>query len=335
MRVAFTSCASPRMVPNQDVWGLIAQAQPDVLVLLGDNIYSDVPDLSVFQLAALSDLEFAEHLVQRYQEQLHVPGFAALVQTPGLRSYAIWDDHDFLWNDTNKAPVIYQPEHRGKMQIATSVMREFRRVLAARDVSLFPLDGGDARVWQDWIDGDAWKPLGSSSVPLEPDGRSWLHLTDGRSWRDRETLLGPVQRAALETEFGGLRSDALHVIASGSTFDQGDCWTDFPADNQWLMDRLQGRGWLMLSGDIHYNRYKVHGDAHQGRLVEATASGAAIHWLLNQVVPGKEVCNYGLLELTPDQVRVQLVAHKMAKGLHANSSYLHARSAGGSLVIAD
>lgn len=331
MRIAFTSCASPRMVRNQEVWGLIAQTQPDVLVLLGDNIYSDVPDLSVSQLSALSDLEFAEHLVQRYQEQLQVPGFAALIQTPGLRSYAIWDDHDFLWNDTNKAPVIHQPQHRGKMQISISLMREFRRVLATHDVSLFPANGGDARVWQDWIDGDAWKPLGSSSVPLEPDGRSWLHLTDGRSWRDRKHLLGASQRAVLEKEFGDLRSDALHVIASGSTFDQGDCWTHFPTDGQWLLDRLQGRGWLMLSGDIHYNNYRVHGDANKGQLVEATASGAAIHWLLNKVVPGKEVCNFGLVELTTDQMTIQLVANKMIKGEHANRTYQHARSAGGAL----
>ena len=94
-KLAFTSCASATAYPHsQPVWAQIAAESPDALVLLGDSIYIDVPGQ-----VPLGDHEFAVHVHQLYQRQLAIPEFRALVARVGLRSFAIWDDHDFLWND--------------------------------------------------------------------------------------------------------------------------------------------------------------------------------------------------------------------------------------------
>ena len=50
MRIAFTSCSSIRLVPDQRVWADILGQQPEHVVLLGDNIYNDVPDTGMTAL---------------------------------------------------------------------------------------------------------------------------------------------------------------------------------------------------------------------------------------------------------------------------------------------
>ena len=45
MKLAFTSCMDAVRVPDQPIWDQIRAEQPDVLLLLGDQIYMDWGDL--------------------------------------------------------------------------------------------------------------------------------------------------------------------------------------------------------------------------------------------------------------------------------------------------
>lgn len=104
MRIAVTSCFSAALFKKQPVWKGIAAARPDVLLLLGDSIYLDcsggqAPDgspLDADGVQSLSAHDFARHAHGLYRKQLQHADFKALIATPGLKTYAIRDDHDFL-----------------------------------------------------------------------------------------------------------------------------------------------------------------------------------------------------------------------------------------------
>jgi alkaline phosphatase D len=307
MKIAFTSCTCAGLVSNQPVWDTIRAAQPDHVVLLGDNIYNDVPSPALSVLQAMNAHEFAEHLYVRYAQQLANPKFRDMVAAPGITVHAIWDDHDFAWNDAEGAVMQGQPAQADKVKISTSFMREFRRVLAAKDLTLFPSSAGDAAFWAEYL-APVFTPLGATSIRLEADGRSWLHLTDGRTERRRRrTMLGGAQRAQLAQAFAA-HPDALHIIASGGTFSQQDCWAKYKDDFKWLKECMGASTWLMLSGDVHLTGLLTHKVSGAGRLVELTASGAASVANLNPVLPGPELRNHGMVELLADDAKLDLLA---------------------------
>ncbi len=111
MRIAFTSCMSAYSFPDQPVWDQIAQYQCDDLVLLGDSAYYDADGASTNGIQAMDANTFALHAHARLYKQVSHPRFAALVQSPMLRTHAIWDDHDFLWNGACGAQIEGQPQY--------------------------------------------------------------------------------------------------------------------------------------------------------------------------------------------------------------------------------
>src|SRR5690242_4260531 len=98
MRIAFASCMFNRIVERQPVWDWIAAKAPDHLVLLGDSLYLDL-QIGGRHPQDMLPMEFAEHLYTLYGELMAQREFAPLVSALRGRVHAIWDDHDFLWND--------------------------------------------------------------------------------------------------------------------------------------------------------------------------------------------------------------------------------------------
>ncbi len=304
MRIAFVSCVCTSKFPDQPVWDWIAAQQPDQLVLLGDSLYLDVP-LNGPHPMAMGDDEFAQHLHGRYSELLAQPRFVSLVRSlPAGTVHAIWDDHDFLWNDAEGAEAKATPLHREKVRLSTAFFEAFRAALQARlAAGAFPAVYNDARFW-DPAQGD----LGIPSIALLPD--LWLHLSDGRSHRTRtwpwpeskRSLLGEPQRQRLEAAFKAA-PQALHLLASGSTLAE---WKrNYARDWQWLQQLASAQRTLVLSGDIHRNET----DAFFTKgwpLHEATSSGASVK---DAVVVGAMRRNFGLLDIDAQQVAVRLFAN--------------------------
>jgi alkaline phosphatase D len=79
---------------NERMWNTIGQTQPDVLLLLGDNVYSDNPKSPAMQ----------HYCYYRRQSR---PEFRKLVSTTPV--FTIWDDHDFGTNDCWGGPDIETP----------------------------------------------------------------------------------------------------------------------------------------------------------------------------------------------------------------------------------
>src|SRR5216117_398931 len=126
MRIAFASCMFTRVFADKQVWDWIAQSAPDRVVLVGDAFYLDLNGAA--HPRDMSDDEFAQHLFALYGELIAQPQFAALVNAmPAGTVHAVWDDHDFLWNDALGADV--HPVHTEKVRLTTAFFEAFRAAL--------------------------------------------------------------------------------------------------------------------------------------------------------------------------------------------------------------
>ncbi len=84
MKIMFGSCA------NQDkdlpLLGIAAKQQPDAFIFLGDNIYGDTYVMDTLRA--------------KYSRLASKKEFQDLNETSKV--FAVWDDHDFGWNDIGK-----------------------------------------------------------------------------------------------------------------------------------------------------------------------------------------------------------------------------------------
>lgn len=307
LKIAFTSCAEATQFPHQPVWDRIAQARPDHLVLLGDSVYYDVHDADTARIKAMSVGDFGRHAHDRWRRQLDCPEFRALVGR--VPTHAIWDDHDFLWNNACGADLAADPQWDGHLAYSRCLFRAFRDALAMRP------GPGRMPAFETFDHTVPMPPPGYAPLQLAPGVR--LHLTDGRSHKagnGRKALLGRAQIAALADNCA---SGDIHVVASGVVFEKkswwggnasGETWADCEDEHRALLDlAMRRRRLILLSGDIHDLRFARYRRAEADCwLYEATASGAALpDWLLASDHP-KTRDHWGLLTIDDDGVEVGL-----------------------------
>ena len=95
-RIGFGSCAHQDQ--PQPVWDAVAAAEPDLFLLIGDNIYADTNDMQVMR--------------DKYARFNAVPGFAKLRQRVPLMG--TWDDHDY---GANNAGVEYPMKRQSQQAL--------------------------------------------------------------------------------------------------------------------------------------------------------------------------------------------------------------------------
>jgi alkaline phosphatase D len=299
MKVAFTSCFDAVRDAVQPAWDVLAAQQPEHLVLLGDNIYMDygLGDHLPLGKPELPLAEWTELMYSLYKRQWAVASFQRAVARPTV--HAIWDDHDFAWNNSRGAggkpshPDFVPDDFRRSSQMLFELYRDALRK-KPRDYPANPLAGHAApQVQRDGI---------QAHVDLRPGLR--LHLLDGRSFRERKggifgpkgSLLGAAQRQALEAAL--LPAPGINLIASGTTLRKD--WAKY-SDLSWLQQTAATHRLLVLSGDVHDREFRDHG----GGLFEATASALA-----NPPGPtaalGHKTGVFGVLDVQPDHLEVAL-----------------------------
>ena len=299
MKLAFASCMSHTVFSQQPVWDQIATHQPDRLVLLGDSIYIDTtPYLNNVHPKRMENVDFLQHLLARWRVQLDQPQFRALVTA--VPTDAIWDDHDFLWNEHFEEKAITKKVYVENIRITRALFNAFCRTLDARLApGSFPTAYNDAAINQ------VNEPAPGYKLRHLEDGLK-LHLTDGRSWRLGRDMLGAAQRSQIAAKMAESPA-AVHLLASGTVL-RNDCdarWEDFD-DYDWLQALARQYKILMLSGDIHSNRLSSL-DLGGGRwLHDATSSGAAIRQLISS---GSKCENYGLLNTSATALRLDFFSH--------------------------
>ena len=203
----------------QPIFATILGKKPDLFLFGGDNHYGNTPDL--------------ESLWWNYRWALDRPERAALLAaTPTL---AIWDDHDFVGNNTNGTA----PEP-GKQNAA----RAFSHYWANLGYGTATTPG----IFSKYSYGDVDFFLLDNRYHRSPDGEPG------------GDLLGEAQTTWLRE--GLLASEAtFKVLVSGSIWSAtgGESWLDFPAARASLFDFLRDeniQGVVLMGGDIHRSQLR-------------------------------------------------------------------------------
>lgn len=257
-RVLFGSCVNQNL--PAPIFERMLQADPELLIFLGDNVYADTAGMQVMR--------------DKYQQLAALPRFEELRQhCPVL---AIWDDHDYgqndggadfaqraasqevfvdFWGDPpdsprRKRPGVYDAHLFGpagqRLQVILLDTRYFRS----------PLQRGERRTGGPYV--------------ADPD--------------PNKTMLGEAQWQWLEKQ---LREPAeLRIIATGIQFAAEaagqETWSNLPAERQrmiQLIRRTGAEGVLFLSGDRHWSEVSAVRDGAPYVLYDITSSS------LNQIHP--------------------------------------------------
>lgn len=270
-RIAFGSCASQqRPCP---IWGAIADYRPDMLLLLGDNIYADVLE---GRLVPSTPARIAE----AYEQLASLPDFQRLrTKTPIL---ATWDDHDYGDNDAG-----VEWEHK---DVAAKLFHDF----------FGTPDDSPLRKQQGIYNAKIIGPPGKRVQIIMLDTRffrSPLSQSETRmpGWRSRPyipatgpsaTMLGEAQWEWLAEQLrqpAELRiiGSSIQVISDEHPFEK---WGNFPDEQQRLYALIRdtrANGVVIISGDRHLGDISVENSLVGYPLYDITASGlnqATLAW---------------------------------------------------------
>jgi len=229
-RAAFGSCARLQIDTRQPIFDVVRQLEPDLMFFLGDNIYADTGEPS-----AMADL---------YRRQREIESLKPVIRsTPSL---AIWDDHDFGQNDSDR----------------TNLIRE-------QSLALFK------SYWANPSYGAANNP--GVYFKYEYCGVDFFFL-DGRYYRDRadgpdvpgKTMLGAAQKQWLKDELRASRAP-FKVLVSGGGFSKaergGDSWAVFTHERDEIFEHIRAHnigGVFGISGDSHMGELNCVPRSEQG-----------------------------------------------------------------------
>lgn len=239
-RIAFGSCLDQEKPPLP--WQDIISRQPDVFMMLGDNVYADTeagvyvgPNLPVMRRA--------------YAALGAQTGFQALrAQVPIL---AVWDDHDYGLNDGGSENPIKQEAKNifsdffdipadDPMRAREGTYRAAVHGPPGRRVQIIQLDTRWFR-----------SPLKETDEYNMPGKQRFVPDDD-----PQKTLLGASQWKWLEAQLrepADLRLilSSIQVLAQGHGWER---WGNFPREQQRLFDLIRdtgAQGVIFLSGDRH------------------------------------------------------------------------------------
>jgi alkaline phosphatase D len=313
LKVAFTSCCHPRKHPNQPGWLQVLAHEPDVLLLIGDNVYLENHWWNIWvnrPVNTLSDEDFAIYLHERYQMQWQVPQFRTLIEHLHRRHTLILgtvDDHDFLGND-----FCVTDTTQTKAKIARVLHRQFI------DFCNHPSSNYPAR--PDWrsaqVDAEFESGLGlATHVKWVEQGLS-LTVLDNRSYRQKVDKRNPNAAQALGRRqldwLATCLQDNLPVklVFSGSPLTDGTKhWArgsplqDYPAEYKQLCELYRAQTdhcIIHVGGDLHYNDFKLK-DA-QNPCINLTSSGIGSGW---QPFASSPNSNWGLIEWGGGQLSIR------------------------------
>jgi hypothetical protein len=314
MKIAFTSCCDSWNDPIQSAWLYLAKHNPEVLVLLGENVSMNYglrkhPN-GLDESNTLSPPIFAKKMYENYAKQWAIPSFQKVIrQIPTI--HAIWDDHDFAWNNgrgegttcTCLKPSKCKCEHVSPIyrMISRTLFGQFRDALATKpSATAYPLNPYQYGI-----------PAGLTGLPytgiektLNLSNNVHLHLLDGRSYRPDanidHSMLGYKQQAALAAVLND--SNAIHLIASGTTLKDWERYNDYT----WLKTQSKNKKIIVLSGDVRTPDIRKH---HDDQVFEFTASAMAQPVKISGIT-GKESNIFGILDIEEEEIKVNIWKNK-------------------------
>ena len=279
---------------NERMWDTIRRREPSAFLQMGDNVYIDHPEIPEVQQYC-------------YYRRLSHPMYRRFAANTAI--YAIWDDHDFAFND--------HPGGGADPNLPAwkrSVLRIFKENfvnpyyggqtwpgvwhdLSIGDVDFFLLDGRYYRT-------DATKPNPSMLGPVQ---KRWLLDKLKASKATFKVIASPVPWA-FSTKGGTSKRDDGTVIKRGI-----DTWEGFPEEREEIFSFIEKNhieGVFLISADRHRsdlwkiereNGYTLY-DAMSSKVTNNKS-----HGLMDGAVFGYNAkCSYGLLTFDTDRVDPEL-----------------------------
>ncbi|WP_199611109.1 alkaline phosphatase D family protein [Flocculibacter collagenilyticus] len=295
--IAFGSCA--KQSNEQVIWQAIAKDTPDLMLMLGDNVYHDTHDPKIIKAT--------------YEQLGSNSNFKAFQQRFPI--YATWDDHDYGEPDGGK-------HFKGK-QASKKALLDFFNI--PKNSELYEPSRGiqdviylgennelqiimlDTRWYRDTIE-----------LSDEPENiRQQKKLGPFSPTVDtKKTMLGKEQWQWLEEQL--TRPAKIRIIVSSiqviPEFTGWEAWANYPHERTKLLNLLAEKPSekiLLLSGDVHRGEFSKLQSTNGATLWEVSSSGLDAkvypaapnkHRVGNAVVS----LNYGLvnIELTGDKAKV-------------------------------
>lgn len=226
IKVAFGSCARYEADPVQRIWTAVEQLHPDLFFWLGDNIYSDVADVDI--------------MAEKYERQREVVSLRPLLRS--VPNLAIWDDHDFGFNNSDRTNPIKQE--------SLKLFKDF------------------------WANPSYGQPANPGVYFKYSYGAVDFFFLDCRFYRDPyqsedangKTILGQVQLEWLKKELKESKG-VFKVLISGHEWEEmeaghalNDSWASYLEERNAVFDYIQSNkinGVVLLSGDTHVGELKV------------------------------------------------------------------------------
>lgn len=234
--VVFGSCLDTHQHPMLDRTLTLPR---DLFIFMGDNVYADKGGIPMMQ--------------EKYALLKQSSFFQGLKNKPIL---ATWDDHDFGLNDggvdcpiKNEAQVEFW---NWLDEPATSPRRMQQGVYHAQT---FGPEGKRAQVIL--LDTRYFR----SPLKKVPKEQAMIGGTSVPTDDETTTMLGEAQWRWLENV---LREPAeLRIVVSSVQFAPeahgGECWANFPHEQQRLLSLLKGKQAFVLSGDRHWCEFSHNG----------------------------------------------------------------------------
>lgn len=282
-RIAFGSCG--HQLGEQFIWNNVVDAEPDLWIWLGDNIYGDTEDMAVLR--------------KKYQQLGDNQNYQYLKENVPV--IATWDDHDYGVNDGGKE----YPMRKESQQVFLEFFEEPANSPRWNQEGIFTsynYGSGDGSVKVILLD-----------CRYHRDKRE----TDG-------DVLGEEQWKWLETEFRNSSAKVV-LVGTGYQFisDQHpfETWGHFPSERQRMLKLIKEtgvKGVIFLSGDRHFAELsKLEKEELPYPIYDFTSSGLThANNIMIERNPHKVVRylrrNFGVIEFDWKNQKVKLQARKLS-----------------------
>ncbi len=282
-RIAFGSCG--HQLGEQFIWNNVVDADPDLWIWLGDNIYGDTEDMDVLR--------------RKYQQLGDNQNYQYLKENVPV--IATWDDHDYGVNDGGK----YYPKRKESQQVFLEFFEEPSSSPRWKQEGIYTS--------YDYGSGENTVKVILLDARYHRDERG----TDG-------DVLGEEQWKWLEAEFGNSAAKVV-LVGTGYQFVSDkhpfETWGHFPSERERMLKLIQKtgvKGVIFLSGDRHFAELsKLERDDLSYPIFDFTSSGLThANNIMIEKNPHKVVRylrrNFGTIEFDWSGSRVKLKAHKIS-----------------------
>ena len=250
--IAFGSCL--KETRPQPIWETVIDLQPDVFILLGDNIYGDTRDMS--------------KLREKWNKFSSIEGFQKLRSK--CRLLAVWDDHDYGEND---AGLEYPPKAESQ-QIFLDFLDEPKDSIRRKSPGIYdsiilgPYGKRvqfvllDTRYFRSSLKRAAKRKSGYG--PYEPNNSKDADLLGIDQWEWLEqTLRVPAELRII--------ASSIQVLSSSHGW---ETWGNFPKDRTHLLNLLERSNvaTIVISGDRHSAEISQLDSINNFPLLDVTSS---------------------------------------------------------------